>query len=726
MKEKFYDVNISEGENLTVTYRTGLTTYTEGLRDGIFTALGWNGAGYMPLPHDSWDNPQILTAADFAESFAFKFDMNGQSIMSHFVCEGIEKEEREKNLTVKIILKHGFIPVTVTVCTLIDGSPVLSRWLEIENTGETAAALGEMHILCGGLETTQRWKNHITDQTKESPYRLGYFKHTVHMHEGMFRWHDLPMDCLSFGARYTRARYRHPFFVLENKAKGTTFIGQLAYSGGYRFSFDVNPEKLGNSMIQDHCSLAFSAKIEARNPLRVIAPRETIKTPELIIGMVNGDLDKAVNGMHSFIRNSVMHPQARNRGCWVETAGHGNIEEDKICVDRAAEMGYDIFYIDANWYFPIDSTRALSSTGDWEVDITRYPNGIGELRDYCHEKGLLFGLWMEPERIGSLSNAAKESAGLVTMGYNQKNNGGFPEKGVGGIVDLAKDKSYAWVENHIIRMIEYTKVDMFRLDFNHIYDVPYSGNMRDGYFENSDWRYNERFQAMYERLRKRFPDVIFENCASGGGRTDLGAVKYFCHTWITDTPVSPRSFDITNGMTMCLPPELIDRLTTTMDAHTMADLDFQIRQMLFVRPTAHHGHGCGTPLSATENPVMQERFKHFLDLYNHFVRTFIEESSIYHHTPALDGEDSRGVGILELVAKDSSKAVLGLFRLADSADMEIIARFKGIDASKNYLVHLDNTNEEFVCEGRILKYEGLKLHNDASLTSELVILTACK
>ena len=62
------------------------------------------------------------------------------------------------------------------------------------------------------------------------------------------------------------------------------------------------------------------------------------------MGMVNGDLDKAVNGMHSFIRNSVMYPRARDRGCWVETAGHGNIEEDKICVDRAAEMGYDILY----------------------------------------------------------------------------------------------------------------------------------------------------------------------------------------------------------------------------------------------------------------------------------------------------------------------------------------------------------------------------------------------
>lgn len=112
-------------------------------------------------------------------------------------------------------------------------------------------------------------------------------------------------------------------------------------------------------------------------------------------------------------------------------------------------------------------------------------------------------------------------------------------------------------------------------------------------------------------------------------------------------------------------------------------------------------------------------------LYNHFVRTFIEESEIYHHTPAADGEDSRGIGILELAAKDSSRAMLGIFRLADSADMEINARFKGIDASKNYLVHLDNTNEEFVCNGRILKYEGLKLHSDASLTSELILLTEC-
>lgn len=274
------------------------------------------------------------------------------------------------------------------------------------------------------------------------------------------------------------------------------------------------------------------------------------------------------------------------------------------------------------------------------------------------------------------------------------------------------------------KMIEQSGVDMFRLDFNHVYNAPYSYNLRDGYLENADYRYNENFAAIMRRLRERFPDVIFENCASGGGRTDLGAVKYFSHTWVTDNPVSPRSFDITNGMTMCLPPELIDRLITTMGAHSMADLDFQLRQMLFVRPTAHHGHGIGTPMDAVENPQQQARIWHFMDLYKNFVTPFIETSKIYHHTPALDGEDSRGLGILELVAADSSRAMLGVFRLADGGDDGLTVRFKGIDASKRYLVRTDNAGEQFELDGRVLKYEGLRLAPGTSLTSELILLTA--
>ena len=113
-----------------------------------------------------------------------------------------------------------------------------------------------------------------------------------------------------------------------------------------------------------------------------------------------------------------------------------------------------------------------------------------------------------------------------------------------------------------------------------------------------------------------------------------------------------------------------------------------------------------------------------MDLYKNFVTPFIEHAKIYHHTPALDGEDSRGLGMLELVAEDSSRAMLGVFRLADGADDGLTVRFKGIDASKRYRVQVDSAGEQFELDGRVLKYEGLRLAPGTSLTSELILLTA--
>jgi len=65
--------------------------------------------------------------------------------------------------------------------------------------------------------------------------------------------------------------------------------------------------------------------------------------------------------------------------------------------------------------------------------------------------------------------------------------------------------------------------------------------------ENHYWRYNQNLYAMFARLRDHFPKVIFENCASGGARTDLGTVPLFDHTWVTDWHLAPRSFAIAMG-----------------------------------------------------------------------------------------------------------------------------------------------------------------------------------
>ena len=118
--------------------------------------------------------------------------------------------------------------------------------------------------------------------------------------------------------------------------------------------------------------------------------------------------------------------------------------------------------------------------------------------------------------------------------------------------------------------------------------------MRDGFLENHYWRYHDALYAIFARLRARFPDVIFENCASGGARTDIGMVRHFDHTWVTDWQIAPRSFWIINGMTMALPPEYVDRLFDGQNSHLRAHIDFQARLLLFGRPTV--GLIFGNPL----------------------------------------------------------------------------------------------------------------------------------
>jgi alpha-galactosidase len=111
-----------------------------------------------------------------------------------------------------------------------------------------------------------------------------------------------------------------------------------------------------------------------------------------------------------------------------------------------------------------------------------------------------------------------------------------------------------------------------------------------------------------------------------------------CIRQITDWQIAPRAFTITNGMTMALPPEYVDRVLMGQNGYVAADFDFQARLLLFVRPTV----GFLYPLGGSANPAQLARGKHMVDLYRHFVRPFMSQGRIYHHTPTFDTEEPQG------------------------------------------------------------------------------------
>ncbi|MGI6336659.1 MAG: glycoside hydrolase family 36 protein [Eubacteriales bacterium] len=705
---EYRNVYVQNDAEPVFCYRTGLTVYEESFTDGALMARGWNCAGY---PLNVLQNyTSRLHPAHFAEPQAFKLDIDGEYCNMGLEYIGFSSSDEDGHTHAVVTLKCSDKKIIIKVHTLLDGSPVFSRWLEIANEGEHDAAVSSLAIISGGIETMNI--PHLTpERQNDSFYRLGYFDDDRWGHEGDFVWHPLHTDVHTFCGRYGRDRYRHPMFILQNRLMGTTMIGQLAHSAGYSFSFDYKAYRDSADTY-----LAYSLEVDSYKPLIVIRPKETFVTPAIHIGMISGDLDDAVNAMHSHIRRSVLNlPEARNAlyvGSGMGPEHDMLVDTTKQYMEQLARAGAELFIIDAGWYSPPHRENQWGKrVGDWYFDPDRYPNGLKEIEQYCRELGMGFGMWMEVERIGSISKAYTEHADWFSIRSCGERSDGF--------INLADPDALAWCEEQIARVITDYHLDLFRVDYN-VSSAEYfhTAKSPDGRRECMSLRQMEGVHTLYNNLKKRFPKVIFENCAGGGGRTDLAHVYNFNHSWVSDWQKAPRSLKITNGMTMALPPDRVDRLVGGMGSHAYASLDFQMRNAMF----GHISLNVFGPKDAEMNSQVFEFIRHSTDLYKSFIRPYLPDAKIYHHTPdTLDIEKNCYV-ILELAADDNSRDTIGYFTLPGFDGREVTVFPRGVDIDRDYRVYFDNTRRSHTRSGADLSENGIKLHIANGFESELITL----
>ena len=725
LQSSFRNIYYSEGDKPVFCYRFGTTVYEEVFDSGRYVAAGWNLAGFTQNVLEG--SPMRLPYDEFAEPQAFDLEIDGRTLSYNWKLKGFQQqEETEPNsgnplLHGIVTLESGLLPVTVQVHTILDGTPILTRYLTVTNQGERSMNISMLSPMCGGLEVLPEWDEYLEGTpAPEKLYSLGYMESSKWGQEGLFRWHEMPNACYSICGKYRRDRHRHPMFMLKNNALGSFFYGQLGWTGGYELRFDLNAEDsaFGFERTDRKARIHFKAAIDSQKPLLVLNPGETFVSPSMHMGGVHGDLDDAVNAMHRHIRTSVFTlPDARGIKGWVE-AGVGperpmDFGAIKHIADTAAAVGAEAVIIDAGWNCPLgtEPQECGLRVGDWYADKEKYGEDFFKIREYVHSKGLLFGLWMDAERIGSASQVSKKHPDWIAEGYDGSRS---------TMLDMAKPEVAQWVEKEIERLIEQYQIDLFRLDYNispteTCYKITQGDTTQCGAL-----RYYQAVNSMYRNLRKKYPDVVFENCASGGGRTDLEFNSSFTHTWVSDWQLAPRSCAITNGMTMVLPPEFVDRLVSGMFCHIRGGLDFQVRHTLFGRPTTNSYNARGSQW----NPGQIAFVKHSFDLYKSFIRSFIQDSKTYHHTPEIWGTQPKGTGILERASADGSKGIIGIFRLAHSNETQMVVYPKGLDRSKTYQVTFDNSGEKSIVSGYSLVNNGIRIHLDGALTSELVLYQA--
>ncbi len=190
----------------------------------------------------------------------------------------------------------------------------------------------------------------------------------------------------------------------------------------------------------------------------------------------------------------------------------GAAEEITMLKASAARgLKFDYWWRDAGWY---PCGKDWWNTGTWVADPARYPKGLREVADAVHAQGMKLTVWFEPER-------AVRGSWL----YQNHPEWMLGPAGRAKLLDLGNPDAFRWLVDTIDTFIVENGIDMYRQDYN--FDPL-------GY-----WRYQEPpdrqglteikqvtgLLSFWDELKKRHPDMPFDNCASGGQRNVLEMMR---------------------------------------------------------------------------------------------------------------------------------------------------------------------------------------------------------
>jgi alpha-galactosidase len=371
-------------------------------------------------------------------------------------------------------------------------------------------------------------------------------------------------------------------------------------------------------------------------------------------------------------------------------------------VDVAAQMGMEVCALDAGWFGPSDpGTHWYDYRGDWHiVNTTRFPSGIRALSDYVHAKGMAFGLWCEIEALGVRAEAGLTNPAIVARRDDTPC----------GYVCLASDAGWAWAFATLDRLISDYRADWIKLDFNL---DPGAGCNRTDHGHGAGDGLHGHYQGYYRLLtaiRAKHPEVVLENCSSGGLRIDLGIAQQTHMAFLSDPDWPEHSLQLFWGASSMLAPDAIlhwgfcewgfaDHPQQTFDPTSAAVSATQLDYYTRISMLHRFGFSQGLP---TLLPWIRDRYVQHIDIYKTVVRRFVRTAQLHRLTnqPRRDGTLDRYAGF-QYIDHTAGDMLVALFRLPGAKPKR---RFwlHGIDPLRSYRCTWLGDNRVAVVPGAVI------------------------
>ena len=380
--------------------------------------------------------------------------------------------------------------------------------------------------------------------------------HGRHCMERVPDRHTVGHGVFAVGSRRGASSHQYnPFIILADpqttETDGRCWSMSFVWSGGFqaqveRAQYDMVRMQMGLS--QDGFSYPLAAG-------------KMLVAPEVIMTYASSGLDRLSNNLHRCIRKHVC------RGPWRDAARPILVNsweafymdftgEDIVgLAQKASDLGIDLLVLDDGWFAARnDDKRAL---GDWRVNEQKLGMPLGSLAECVNDLGMMFGLWFEPEMVNEDSDLYRAHPDWVLS---------VPGKDpVTGRDQLVLDFTRAEVRDGIFcqmcEVLDHAHVEYLKWDFNRLIVDAYSATEADQGRVLYD--YVLGLYDLLERLVTRYPDILFEGCAGGGGRYDAGMLYYTPQIWTSDNTDPIDRLTIQYGTSFGYP-------ASTMGAHVSA------------------------------------------------------------------------------------------------------------------------------------------------------------
>lgn len=425
----------------------------------------------------------------------------------------------EKVTAIRLADKYYPFELTVNYLTRPD-SEIIETWVEAQNNGKKDITLREY-------------------ASAYLPIRRG----NVHLSSLYGAWGNEGKLCEEAlqpgmkviknkdGIRNSHTAHSEVMFSLDGKPQentGRTIGAALCYSGNYCLRIDTDESDYHH----------FFAGINDDNSAYTLKKGETFATPPLALTYSDEGKGGVSRNFHRWARKyKIAHGEQLRKILLNSWEGvYFDINEEGMAQMMAdiASMGGELFVMDDGWFgnkYP--RKNDTTSLGDWTVDTTKLPHGINGLLAEAKKNGIGFGIWIEPEMANTVSELYEAHPEYIIKASNRE-----PLKGRGGsqvVLDMSNPKVQDIVFNIVdTLMTKYPEIAYIKWDANACVMNHGSQYLSADNQSHLVVDYHKGLAKTLDRIRAKYPDVIIQACASGGGRANYGILPWFDEFWVSD------------------------------------------------------------------------------------------------------------------------------------------------------------------------------------------------